>query len=459
MIVVVIVVVLVAIGAVVAVTASKKKGDSASSASQRPATTRPTAAPSAKAPTAKAPSTGAPGRGASTVPPSARDRVGDAKAGTPTRATASGPVEPLVDEEPDLSRFGGASAAPKSGPAAPAATTSPSAGFRYPMEASLDDLATPEPEPEPEPAPDHLESFAAAVAAPAAEDTIEPPAEVTAEPEPEVEPVAETAPAPVVALAPPPADDEPEPSFDLERVLVAPLFGSWTDDEDDDDAVAGVPEGGGATVTRLEPRPEPAEAPLAEIVADLIDAADPEVAEVMARLIDSSDPDLVARLVDADDLEVAEVVAKLLDAADDDLRSMVVDLADAPDRRQVAEVLKLVDAAYAGDDALLSPEIAEKLEELDIENDLELTSRPAEMAQFARLENKDQLRVIIRVLCGLVAREDLPRSPRMPAVPASSAENRRWPLSRARWPVPPPDDEDIVKRAPLPARRADTKAS
>jgi hypothetical protein len=254
------------------------------------------------------------------------------------------------------------------------------------------------------------------------------------------------------------ADPEPLPAFDLDRVLVAPLFGSWSDDEPDE---ATELEGTGATVTRLEPRAEPAEAPLAEIVADLIDAADPEVAEVMARLIDSSDPDLVARLVDADDLEVAEVVAKLLDAADDEVRSMVVDLADAPDRRQVAEVLKLVDAAYAGDDAIavLSPDIAEKLEELDIESDLELTSRPAEMAQFARLENKDQLRVIIRVLCGLVAREDLPRSPRMPAVPASSAENRRWPLSRARWPVPPPDDEDIVKRAPLPARRADTKAS
>src|SRR5690606_35631138 len=98
-------------------------------------------------------------------------------------------------------------------------------------------------------------------------------------------------------------------------------------------------------------------------------------------------------------------------------------------------------------------------EELDVEADLELTSRPAEMAQFARLDNKDQLRVIIRVLCGLVARDDLPRSPRMPASPASAAEQRRWPLSRARRPVPPPAEGGIVKRAPLPARRTDTVAS
>jgi hypothetical protein len=180
----------------------------------------------------------------------------------------------------------------------------------------------------------------------------------------------------------------------------------------------------------------------------------------MARLIDASDPDLVSSLVESDNLEVAEVVAQLVDNADPEVRSLVMELADAPDRRQVAEVLKLVDAAYAGGEAAELPaDIAEKLEELDIEADLELTSRPAEMAQFARLDNKDQLRVIIRVLCGLVARDDLPRSPRMPADPASPAENRRWPLSRARWPVPPPDDEDIVKRAPLPARRTSSVAS
>ena len=79
---------------------------------------------------------------------------------------------------------------------------------------------------------------------------------------------------------------------------------------------------------------------------------------------------------------------------------------------------------------------------------------------YAGLNNDDQMRVIIRVLVGLVARDDLPRSPEMPREPKSSAESRRWPLSRARWPLPPPGEQtDVVKRDPLPARRDSTKAS
>jgi hypothetical protein len=201
---------------------------------------------------------------------------------------------------------------------------------------------------------------------------------------------------------------------------------------------------------------------LAEVVAELIDAADPEVADVMARLIDASDPDLVARLVDAPDLEVAEVVARLVDAADPAVAALVSELAEAPDRRDVAEVLRLVDTAYGTGDSsgTIPPEIAAKLEELDIEADLELTSRPGEMSGFALLDDQDKLRVIIRVLCGLVGREDLPPPRRGPRNPASVAEHRMWPLSRARWPVPPPTapatpDED----ASLPARRQSTKAS
>jgi hypothetical protein len=184
----------------------------------------------------------------------------------------------------------------------------------------------------------------------------------------------------------------------------------------------------------------------------------------MARLIDASDPELVARLVDAPDLEVAEVVALLVDAADPTVAALVSELADAPDRRDVAEVLRLVDTAYGTGDARgeIPPEVAAKLEELDIEADLELTSRPGEMSGFAQLGDQDKLRVIIRVLCGLVGRDDLPPPRRGPRNPASVAEQRMWPLSRARWPVPPPtagapdkDDDD----ASLPARRQSTKAS
>jgi hypothetical protein len=141
---------------------------------------------------------------------------------------------------------------------------------------------------------------------------------------------------------------------------------------------------------------------------------------------------------------------------------MVADLADAPDRRDVAEVLRLVDTSYSEDAPAIPPEVAAKLAELDIEADLELTSRPADMSGFARLDSDDKLRVIIRVLCGLVGRDDLPARPAGPRAPASVAEQRHWPLSRARWPLPPPagdEDEQLVTTRPtLPARR-DSQAS
>lgn len=371
----------------------------------------------------------------------------------PATAPAPEPPEILLadldgDEDEDdgvtLSRFGGPPAKPK--PVAGEPKVEP-AKPRYMMEAPLDDLKAQIAEPAPRPEP----------VAVVEELPVEP------APEPEPEPVLEA------------------PAFDPTLTVVAPLSASAVAEmnEDDDkapseDAADETPVVATADVPDLQLAPEPEtiidldatddDTPLSEIVADLIDAADPEVAEVMAKLIDASDPELVAELVGSNELEVAEVVARLVDAADPDVRSLVAELADAPDRRQVAEVLRLVDAAYTGVSGEspvgeLSPEIAQKLEELDLEADLDLTSRPGEMAQFARLENRDQLRVIIRVLVGLVAREDLPQSPRMPADPASSAEQRRWPLSRARWPVPPPDGEVVVKRDPLPGRRTSTKAS
>jgi hypothetical protein len=179
----------------------------------------------------------------------------------------------------------------------------------------------------------------------------------------------------------------------------------------------------------------------------------------MARLIDASDPELVAKLVDAPDLEVAEVVARLVDAADPKVVALVSELAEAPDRRDVAEVLRLVDSAYGTivEGAQLSPEAAAKIDELEIEKDLELTSRPGEMSGFAHLDDQDKLRVIIRVLCGLVGRDDgAPR--RGVRNPASVAERRMWPLSRARWPVPPPAEVTDDDKS-LPARRQSSRAS
>lgn len=419
---VIIILALVVIGGVVAAVLVARSKSAESSAPERSAPAAPRARP---APLAEAPSVPASDPFDESLERALAPEPAEVIEPTPAVAATSSAPKPQVnkkvkkvapapaapaDDESALGRFSATPAAKPSSAPAPAKA----AAFRYPMESSpAPAIGRDEPVPPPAPAETRIEK--------AVEKTN-------------------------VVVA-----------FDLDRVVVAPLT-----DGSDAALVDDEPDSGGATVTRLEPRvDEPLDLPLAELVAELIDAADPEVAEVMARLIDASDPDLVAQLVDADDLAVAEVVAKLVDSADPEVRALVVELADAPDRRQVAEVLRLVDADYANDavGVALPADIAEKLDELDIESDLELTSRPGEMAQFARLDNSDQLRVIIRVLCGLVAREDLPRSPRMPSDPASAAEGRRWPLSRARWPVPPPDDEEIIKRAPLPARRTSTKAS
>jgi len=120
----------------------------------------------------------------------------------------------------------------------------------------------------------------------------------------------------------------------------------------------------------------------------------------------------LAERSDIDPIEVAEVLAELVDGSD-------------PDQVQASE----------------------RLEELTFFSE-EVPRRPGQLTDFANLDPLHKRRVIIRVLCLLVARSEdeklLPREPR------SEAETRQWPLSRAVWPLPPPEaDEDLPARQRL----------
>jgi hypothetical protein len=85
--------------------------------------------------------------------------------------------------------------------------------------------------------------------------------------------------------------------------------------------------------------------------------------------------------------------------------------------------------------------------ELVLFND-EVPSRPGQLTDFARLDPADKKRIIIRVLCLLVARsEDQQLPPRVGAENPSTS----WPLARAVWPVSSSDDET---EGALPSRLA-----
>lgn len=127
---------------------------------------------------------------------------------------------------------------------------------------------------------------------------------------------------------------------------------------------------------------------------------------------------------------VAEVAAELVEQA-------------ALEDREVDEVL--ADLVVRSEDEA-DIHTSDRLTELTFFNDA-VPRRPGELSQFERLGDTEKKRVIIRVLCLLVAQaEDSHRGPREPR---SEAETRSWPLARAIWPVQTAEDPDD---ADLPAR-------
>ena len=93
--------------------------------------------------------------------------------------------------------------------------------------------------------------------------------------------------------------------------------------------------------------------------------------------------------------------------------------------------------------------IADRLSELTLFDD-NVPTRPGALTQFMDLDATTRKRVIVRVLCLLVAKTENEMKA-LPRTPASEAETRQWPLARARWPVsadasPKSDDRTVVER-------------
>ncbi|MGZ4786698.1 MAG: hypothetical protein ACXV5S_13595, partial [Acidimicrobiales bacterium] len=242
---------------------------------------------------------------------------------------------------------------------------------------------------------------------PETEPEVEPEPVAAVEPEPEVEP--ETEPevvgAPVLALVPDEAVPVDGPVIDLlgeqavvtpaEAVIIRPVpdevlsgGGDGVDDEAWQDVV-------------LQPEPDAVD----HVLQALINRARFKQVEVEA---------VATELVERADLqgqEVSEVLAELVGRADD----------------------STLDQA--------------RTSELTLFND-EVPSRPGQLTDFARLAPAEKKRIIVRVLCLLVARSEDQQLP--PRAEGETAEPRSWPLARAVWPLAATEDDGEPQ---LPSRR------
>jgi hypothetical protein len=258
---------------------------------------------------------------------------------------------------------------------------------------------------------------------PAADAIVGPSVDTSVDAAVEREPDPEPAPEPVAVAEPAPAEPAPEPADEPEPVAAA------TSAEPEPAAPAPEP----------EPTPEPTSVS-ATATADATDAD--EVIELPrddapvapAPPHDAVDHVLQALIGRAKERQVAlaQVAAELVEQAN---------LED----RELDEVLgDLIDLAE--DDETVDP--GERLEELTMFNEA-VPKRPGQLTDFARLDSREKKRVIIRVLCLLVAlQEDYKLQPQEPA---SEAETRSWPLARAVWPVKADTDDDDEHN--LPGRR------
>jgi hypothetical protein len=196
------------------------------------------------------------------------------------------------------------------------------------------------------------------------------------------------------------------------------------------------PEPVAETTADTTPEPEPTTAapePMIELPVDPAPAA--ADAEVPPR--DAVDHVLQALISRAQDRQVAltQVAAELVEQAN---------LED----REIDEVLG--DLIEMADDEE-TVESGERLEELTMFNEA-VPKRPGQLTDFARLDPREKKRVIIRVLCLLVAlQEDYKLQP---TEPASEAETRSWPLARAVWPVKAQSEEDDEGNLPARGRKS-----
>jgi hypothetical protein len=251
---------------------------------------------------------------------------------------------------------------------------------------------------------------------------------VDEQPSPEVEPAA-----PTVEPTPEP---EPEPEAAPEAEPVA------ASEPNEPEATESEPE---PEPVEPEPEPEPVAA-VEEVAAAADDVTDPSPEDEVIELPRDEAPVAAAPPHDAVDHVLQALIGRAKDrqVALAQVAAELVEQANLEDR-ELDEVLgDLID--LADDDETVDP--GERLEELTMFNDA-VPKRPGQLTDFARLDAREKKRVIIRVLCLLVAlQEDYKLQPQEPA---SEAETRSWPLARAVWPVKAkaPEDEDRN----LPGRR------
>lgn len=351
-------------------------------------------APVAPVPVDRAPADPAPS-------PVARDE--DPPAVSPSVGAVADPEDDPAEEaveEPDLSRFG-----------IPAAKKAPAPALEMPK-VKVSYLEEP-PTVEVEPA--------------AAE--VEPPA---VEVDPDFEPVVVTEPLDEEVVR-----DEPVESFEFEEETLVLEFDEPTP----------------------APAEEPAEGPVGEPAAtDRGDDADAEVEAAADESIEivltddapSDGPEVEPPAGEGPEAELDRVIGALIERARETDRSVVevatelVERANLDEREQADTLATLLDGDERKGDFV---DIAQRLSELTLFNDA-VPSKPGALTQFAELDPLTRKRVIVRVLCLLVAKSesDLKALPRNPA---SAAETRQWPLARAVWPVPAKkvgDDADLPSR-------------
>jgi hypothetical protein len=186
-------------------------------------------------------------------------------------------------------------------------------------------------------------------------------------------------------------------------------------------------------------------APDDDIVIDLVEI---EAASAAARSA-GDDPDATSARVLEPEPDVAEHVlqalinrARFRQVGVEEVASALVERAD--ERGQdVSEMLAELVGGPVGATPTSAP-----VSELTLFNDA-VPSRPGQLTDLTRLAPDDKKRLIVRVLCLLVARsEDQQLPPRRDRGP--SVEPKAWPLARAAWPVATGAGAAVSK---LPSRR------
>jgi hypothetical protein len=257
--------------------------------------------------------------------------------------------------------------------------------------------------------------------------------------------------------APPTSFPSDAPTPPVVEPVVTAVPAAEQEDDDEDGAVVmarlRIPGSGAIAgvapepLPRVESVPEPvAESAVdAEIVIDLV-AADASFEQAAGTdlppwhdVVLAPEPDAVDHVLQAlinrarfKQVGVEEVATELVERSDlqgDEVSTVLASLvgrADTP--------------AGAGDEAPSS--------ELTLFNN-EVPSRPGQLSDFAKLSPAEKKRIIVRVLCLLVARSEDQQLP--PRADAANGRTKSWPLARAVWPVAGGTDDD--GETPLPSRR------